>query len=61
MRVKGKDGAQESASRFQPLGDIHHVEFVEKEKSAHFLKQAPIDAASGRENKRGSYAVQNSV
>ena len=32
----GKDDAQESTMRFQWLSDIHHVEFVEKEKSAHF-------------------------
>jgi hypothetical protein len=31
-----KDGAQESASQFQWLGHIHHVELVEKEKLADF-------------------------
>ena len=57
----GKDGTQESTPRFQRLGDIHHVKFMERVESTHFLKQAPIGTASGKYNKRGSCASQNSV
>ena len=57
----GKDCTQESMPRFQQLGDIHHVKFMERVESTHFLKQAPIGTASGKYNKRGSCALQNSV
>ena len=32
----GKDGTQESTPRFQRLGDIHHVKFMERVEPTHF-------------------------